>query len=140
LIPKNIHWRIVNLDGSEFRNRTVFSACHEFLGESSLRFDSPVESKQLTAQRRVIGLPPDLPSSLALTNRIDTATAAAGDLFRAKLTTAIRESHNRILVRKGASVTGRIIRIERLYDRVSQSLVLALKLETDRNRQRVAAV
>ncbi len=44
--PENIHittsdrLRIVHPDGVS-DNRTVFSACHEFLGESTVRFDPP---------------------------------------------------------------------------------------------------
>ena len=133
LIPTNVHWRVVNLDGSEFDNRTVFSACHEFLGESTLRFDVLSESPQIAAHettRKGLRLPPELPFSLALTSPIDTATAAAGDLFKARLTSAIKEKHNGVLVPKGATVTGRIIHIERFYGPASQSLMLAVRLET----------
>ena len=80
--------------------------------------------------RKSLRLPPELPFSLVLTNPIDTATAAAGDLFRAKLTTAIKENHSGILVPKGAGVTGRIIRIERYYLATFQFLILGVKLET----------
>lgn len=128
LIPTNVRWRVVNPDGSEFDNRTVFSACHEFLGQSTLRFDVPSESPQIAAQetaRKGLRLPPELPFSIALTSPIDTATAAAGDLFKSKLTSAIKEKHTGALVPKGATVTGRIIRIERFYGPASQSLMLA---------------
>jgi hypothetical protein len=133
LIPTNARWRVVNLDGSEFDNHTVFSACHEFLGESTLRFDVPSESAQTVVQktaRKDFRLSPELPFSLALTRPIDTATAAAGDLLRAKLTSAIKEKHNGTLVPKGAAVTGRIISIERYYLTTSQFLILGVKLET----------
>ena len=80
--------------------------------------------------RKSLRLPPELPFSLVLTNPIDTATAAAGDLFQAKLTTAIKGNHSGILVPKGAAVTGRIIRIERYYLATFQFLILGVKLET----------
>ncbi|HEX4169574.1 MAG TPA: hypothetical protein VHZ55_29270, partial [Bryobacteraceae bacterium] len=41
LLPRRALLRIVNDDRSEFENRTAFSGCHEFLGESKLRFDTP---------------------------------------------------------------------------------------------------
>ena len=94
-VPTNVRWHVVNLDGSEFDNRTVFSGCHEFLGESTLRFDVPPESSRTAGEkttRKNLQLPPELPFSLALVNPIDTATAAAGDLFKAKLTGAIKEN------------------------------------------------
>lgn len=133
LVPANVRWHVVNLDGSEFDNRTVFSGCHEFLGESTLRFDIPSESAPTAGKkttRKSLPLPPELPFSVGLVSPIDTATAAAGDLFKAKLTGAIKEKHGGVLVPKGAAVTGRIIRIERLYGPASQSLLLAVKLET----------
>ena len=130
LLPKDVYWRTVNPDGSEFRNHTVFSGCHEFLGESSIRFDAPVESAQVTVTKHIVDIPAELSFSLALTSPIDIATAAAGDLFRAKLITAIREKRSRVLVPKGAAITGRIVRVERIYDKASQSLLLAVKLET----------
>jgi hypothetical protein len=132
-IPTNARWRVVNLDGSEFDNRTVFSACHEFLGESTLRFDVPSDGTRTVVEktaRKSLRLPPELPFSLVLTSPIDTATAAAGDLFQAKLTTAIKENHSGILVPKGAAVTGRIISIERYYLATFQFLILGVKLET----------
>ena len=41
LLPSDVSLQIVYADGGESENRTVFSGCHEFLGESSLNFDTP---------------------------------------------------------------------------------------------------
>jgi hypothetical protein len=130
LIPKDVHWHVVNLDGSEFTSRTVFSACHEFLGESTLRFDAAPEETQAAAPKSVMVLPPDLTFSLVLLDPISTATAAAGDLFRAKLAAAIRVKGGGISIPKDAIITGRIMRIERQYGPKSQSSMLGLKPET----------
>src|SRR6202012_3212486 len=59
---------------------------------------------------------------------INTANAAAGDPFRAKLLSPIKTKQHQVLAPKGAIVTGRIIRIERFYE--AQSLALSLKLES----------
>ena len=100
-------------DGSELENRTVFSGCHEFLGESSLNFGKAPQVQQAMAQKaalKALALPSGLKFRLALTHAIDTATAAAGDPIKAKLTTPIKEMHNDVLVPKGAAITGRIVR------------------------------
>jgi hypothetical protein len=131
LLPKDVVLRISFVDGGEVENRTVFSSCHEFLGESSLSFDTPTEQER--AQKnppRTFELPSGLQFRLALTHEIDTATAAAGDLVKAELTSPIREKHNGVMVPKGTPVTGRIVRIKRFYGPVTDSLTLAIKLET----------
>jgi len=133
LVPQKARWHIATLDGSELDNVTVFSSCHEFVGESTIRFDKqPGTMKAVSGNSagKSLRLPSGLSFSFALTTPIETATAASGDPFQARLKSAIREKHNGILVPKGAAICGRIIRIERLYGPVYQSLVLALKLET----------
>ena len=131
LLPKQVVLRVLFVDGSEVENHTVFSSCHEFLGESSLSFDTPTEQER--AQKnpaKAFELPSGLQFRLALTHEIDTATAAAGDLVKAELTNSIKEKRDGVLVPKGTQVTGRIVRIKRFYGPVSDSLTLVIKLET----------
>ncbi|MFZ0595275.1 MAG: hypothetical protein WAM39_32730 [Bryobacteraceae bacterium] len=131
LLPQNVLMRITGDNGSEFENRTVFSACHEFLGESTLSFNTPVYSQvkaSETPEPQPLTLPAGLRFTLALTRPIETETAAAGDTITAKLTTPLAEEHNRVLVPKGATVTGRIVKVERLYG--ASSLILGIRLET----------
>jgi hypothetical protein len=117
LLPKEVRLQVYRTDGSELENRTVFSGCHEFLGESSLNFGKAPQVQQAMAQKaalKALALPSGLKFRLALTHAIDTATAAAGDPIKAKLTTPIKEMHNDVLVPKGAAITGRIVRGHRL--------------------------
>lgn len=133
LLPKEVRLQAINVDGSELENRTVFSGCHEFLAESSLKFDEAAETVQGTAQKKaskVLALPPGLTFKLALSQPIDTAAAAAGDPIKAKLASPIKEKHNGVLVPAGAAVTGRIVQIERRYGPAFESLTLRFKLET----------
>jgi hypothetical protein len=65
---------------------------------------------------------------VALTQGIDTATAAAGDSIKAKLMTPIRD-RRKVLVPIGAAITGRIVHIEQYYAS-SPSVSLVFKLET----------
>ncbi len=130
LIPKDNHWRVINLDGSEYQNRTQFAACREFLGESTLKFDAPEDSSQTEFQKTVLALPPNLPFTLTLAESIHTATAAAGDVVKAKFKTPITLKHHQAAVLAGTVATGRIMRLEWLYGSNSQSLTLTLKLES----------
>jgi hypothetical protein len=126
-------YRLSNDDDSEWENRTVFSGCHEFLGESSLRFGESSENEQQSAQKRefkALALPPGLPFEFALTKAIDTYSAAAGDRVQAQLTSPIGDKHSGVLVPKGAAVTGRIVQMKRLYGRGLIALTMAFKLET----------
>jgi hypothetical protein len=133
LLPKEVHLKVTYTDGSESDNRTAFAGCHEFLGESSLRFDDASPTEQLAVPKtavKALVLPAGLPFTLALTRAIDTGTASAGDPIKAKLTGPIKGKDNSVLVPKGAAVTGRIVQIQRLYARGVESLELTLKLET----------
>ena len=132
LLPSRVDLHILNTDGVELQNRTVYSGCHEFLGESTLSFDSPPEPGAPAAARATgddAGLPEGLPFTVALTHSIDAATAAAGDRLAAKLTTPIRDAYGHTFGPKGAAVTARIARIRRFY--VPQPIVeVEIKLET----------
>jgi len=133
LLPKDVVLHVTNADGTEMENRTAFSGCHEFLAESSVSFGTDSENATAAAEKtasKTLALPPGLSFRLALTNAIDTATAAAGDPIKAKLTSQIKEKGNGVLIPKGAAVTGRIVQIRRLYLPGFESLTLALKLET----------
>jgi hypothetical protein len=134
LLPRNALLRVDYDDGSESENRTVFSACHEFLGESKLSFDMPAASQSEASERSApqpLTLPAGLHFTLALTSPIDTATAAAGDTITATLTSPIGRKHDNVLVPKGATVTGRIVQIVRLY--VARSWAVAVRLEAIEN-------
>jgi hypothetical protein len=134
LLPRRALLRIVNDDRSEFENRTAFSGCHEFLGESKLRFDTPAASQTEAGERSVyqpLSVPAGLDFALALARPIDTKTAAAGDTIIATLTSALADKSNHVLFPRGAVVTGRIVQILRRYG--AHSLVVGIRLETIEN-------
>ena len=137
LLPREARLDILNTDGSELSNRTVYANCHEFLGESALKFDdSPPEaaaSKPTSAKASTpseLALPAGLVFTLIFTEAIDTETSAAGDRIQAKLPSAIRDQESKaVLVPKGAEVTARIGRIER-FSGPPSSVRMLVKLET----------
>jgi hypothetical protein len=135
LLPNSVRFRVTGMDGSELDNRTAFSGCREFHGESTLHFEETTDVTQDVAKNRhaALELASGLPFTLVLTQSIDPSKAAAGDIVKWKLTTAIRNKHRETLVGKDAIITARIIQLERLYGIVApgvQSLRIGIRLES----------
>jgi hypothetical protein len=59
-------------------------------------------------------IPAGLAFRVALTQGIDTATAAAGDPIKAKLITPIQDNL-KVIIPMGAAIAGRIVRIRQFY-------------------------
>jgi len=147
LLPAEARVSLIHSDGTEAENVVKYSACHEFRGESTVHYgpppaDGPSSSGKgpLTGELALLA---GLPFKLAFMQKIDTATAAAGDPIAAKLKTAIRDRSSKVLVPEGAAVTGRIISVKHFYwpsrtqplerpkTREQQpSLVIKVRLET----------
>ncbi len=142
LLPTEARVSMIHTDETEAENRITYSACHEFRGEATVRYEPPPATEVLARgdSVRPFTLPPRLPFRLAFTERIDTGTAAAGDPIRAKLTIAIRDQSSRVLVPEGSTVTGRIVSIRRYFPasrppardarRQYPALMLSIRLET----------
>ncbi|MGO9260030.1 MAG: hypothetical protein ACLQU1_27510 [Bryobacteraceae bacterium] len=130
LLPKRAELYILTDNGVEMKNTTVYSGCHEFLGESTLRFESAPEPGPAGAAKVAAAeLPAGIPFQVEFIKSIDPASAAAGDKITAKLTDPIRDTNRQILVPRGAAVTARILQIRRYYGQ-TPILRLVLKLET----------
>jgi hypothetical protein len=129
LLPSETRLLIVSPAGVENENRTVYTACREFRGESTVKFESQDVVQPKAAAERVSTVPPGLPFTVALTQNIDTSTAAAGDAITAELITPIRDLSSKILAPKGATVMGRILRIQRYYQ-PERDWTLTIRLET----------
>ncbi len=113
LLPAESEMSMVDLDGQEFRNHVRLASCREFTGESVLTFaDPPSGAATAPAKVEEISLPADLLLDLRLEAEIDTDTAAVGDPVRARLANDLKQK-GRLLVAKGATVTGRVTRLEK---------------------------
>jgi hypothetical protein len=131
LLPSRAQLHILDANSTDMENSTVYSACHEFLGESTLRFDSgpELEANSPNQSSGAADLPAGVPFTIALTNNIDQTNAAAGDKIAAKLTAAIVDAQHHVLAPKGTVVTARIVQVRRFYE-PAPSLRLVIKLET----------
>jgi hypothetical protein len=138
LLPREAQLDILNTDGSELRNRTAYASCHEFRGESAIKFDAPApdpngaaasNSPSAKTAASALVLPAGLKFSLIFQRPIDTAAAAAGDRIEATLKTAIRDaSAKAVLVPEGAEVTARIVLLEH-FPGPPSSIRMQVKLE-----------
>jgi len=130
LLPSASLLRIDRIDGSIAENRTAFSNCHEFLGESTISFGDPPPSEPAAPARSAppVMIPPGLPFRIVLTQTINVNEAAAGDRVNARLSSSIKDGE-KVLVHSGASVQARIVRIQRSYGS-NAGVTLDLKLET----------
>ena len=115
LLPKQGRQRFVERNGAEEENRTTFASCREYLGESTINY-----SQDETAGGKGGGggsssrlqLPTGLPFTFELTAPITAETAAAGDAFLGRLTSALRDKNGKIVAPSRSVVEGRLLRVE----------------------------
>jgi hypothetical protein len=129
LLPESSELIMVALDGSESRNRTHFSSCRQYAGESVLRFDEP-PAAEAPSQPAPVLPPVELEPGLLLELRLETpirfGASSAGDQVVARLTNHLR-SKGRVLVPKDALVRLRITRILKQPQGRGTVLVVALE-------------
>jgi hypothetical protein len=125
-LPASATMDVLFNEGLESVNRISYSDCHEYTGESTIRFDdgdSPnaatatdaVAQKDAPAQKeaaQVRELPPDLRFSIALTSPIHSETAAAGDPVTGELLRDVKDRKLGIVAREHDVVHGRILQME----------------------------
>ena len=116
LLPSESELSLVGVAGTEDRNHVKFSSCRQFSGESVLTFgDAPASKEEGPAPAREFDLPLGLDLELVLEKDIDLSTAAMGDPVYARLTRDLKDKMQ-IVVPKGATATGRIVRLEKEAD------------------------
>jgi hypothetical protein len=111
LLPIRSSMRMLRRDGTETRTSAVYAGCREYHGEATIRFDDAAPGDVQSSVAPAAPLPAGISLSLALTSPIDTDTAAAGDVFKARLREPVRTS-GRVLVPAGATVEGRIVQMQ----------------------------
>ena len=129
-LPSSTNQRFVGRDGEESENVYTFSSCRDFQAESSIDYGD--RARERSAQAK---LPPDeprwasgLPVTIEVTDAIDSATAAAGDTIRGRIAQPVRDRNGNTLALQGASVAGRLMRVEVRHP--SPQVTIALRWET----------
>ena len=109
LLPRESELILSDVGGAENRNRVRFASCRQFAGHSELTFTDATLKEATPAPQ--IDLPRDVDIQLRLAADLDTRTAAVGDPVQAVLDNDIKQK-GQVLFAKGASVLGRITRLE----------------------------
>lgn len=105
LLPQSAEFDILDTEGAEHRSRLGFRACREFTSQSVVKFGAEPAAPEVT-------LPDDFTVDLELLTPIDSESSAGGDPVQATLRNNIR-SKEKVLVPKGATVSGRIAHLIR---------------------------
>ena len=125
LLPAASELVMADLAGNESRNRTIFTGCRQYSGESVLTFaEAPTAAAEDTtepaaataraepAPKQIVELPADTTFNVKLETDIDSEHAAVGDQVIAVLDEHVRVKR-RLLLEKGARLIGRIVRLDR---------------------------
>jgi hypothetical protein len=115
LLPSGSELTMIDLNGNENRNRTRFTGCRQYTGESVLSFaETPrdeIAAAPVPSEPEPEQLPGGLVAEIRLETEIDSNKAMVGDPVEAVLEHPIRSKH-KLLVPGGAKLAGRIIRLE----------------------------
>ncbi|HUI54059.1 MAG TPA: hypothetical protein VLY04_03755 [Bryobacteraceae bacterium] len=129
LLPASARQRFADPNGGQVENHTNFSACREYRGESAITFNAPPGSLAGQGGKDAPAEHPPLPAGLSFTlellDPIDTNSAAAGDLFRARLVQPLRDGKGRTLARAGTLVDGMLRRVQSVVSPPEVYVVLA---------------
>ncbi|HXB75511.1 MAG TPA: hypothetical protein VNY05_45180 [Candidatus Acidoferrales bacterium] len=145
MLPQTAVMRLLSIAFEEERNYLEFTHCHEFRAESSLTFGPPEDAAAASGPRFAVSsapqqaLPKGLDVTLALATPI-TEKDLVGSLISARVLGPVR-SRGKVLIPEGATVRGRIRRLEH-YDGQGGYFVVGLEftdIESDGARVRFYA-
>ena len=109
-LPTTVTMDVDDLTNGRTRSVTNYKNCHQFLGESVIRFDDPSPEEE-AAKKAAAAVPFAMPASRTISVRLLTTlqplTAWAGDPVEGVLLTNVAG-----VAQKGAKVTGHILRAE----------------------------
>ena len=128
-LPSSTTQRFFSRNGEESENVYTFSSRRDFQAESSIDFGDHPRERSIQTDRPAPSPPwvPGLPVAIDVIDTIDSAAAAAGDFIHGRIAQTIRDRKGNTLVPRGASVTGRLMRVEVRYP--SPQVTIALRWE-----------
>lgn len=126
LLPALAELRMADLFGNENLNKTIFSQCRQYSGESRLLIDEPepVETKAPEPEH-VYDAPTGLALDLSLTTDVPLRGAAVGDPVTATLLRQVKLPEG-VVVPKGALVHGRLTLIRPSYSLRQPALAIGM--------------
>lgn len=125
LLPSAADLLMVDLNGTEHRNRTLFHGCRQYAGESVLSFGEPPPDAPaaIVPELTQVELPNEFSADIALNAPIDSNTSAVGDPVEATLVRNLK-FHGKLIAPKGAVIKGRLTRLQRENNFYSFAIVL----------------
>jgi hypothetical protein len=131
LVPRESVLRMLMTDSSVTDTTLAYSACREYQSESTINFGAeatPGVTESKASSGATAPLPAGLAFSIVLSNPIDTGSAAAGDVVVATIRkTVVNRASKAVLIPAGATVRGRIVRME---DVPGSHFLIAIQLVT----------
>lgn len=112
LLPKGSELTMVESDGVEYRNRNSFTSCHQFTGQSIIRFDEPAPEPATNVPATETILPDEFTVEIELDTPIDSVSAVVGDSIRATVRQHVTWNRE-IVIPKGAHLAGNLVLLER---------------------------
>jgi len=111
LLPVNSQLSLTETNGRENRNRNRLDRCRQYTGESTVRFDVDESAVAGRGPAPPIVLPGNLGIQATLRDHIDGDESAVGDPVYAIVSSDVKKG-GRVIVPKGAVLTGRITNLE----------------------------
>lgn len=114
LLPEVSTMEVLYREGQEDLNETRYSGCHEFTGESTIRFDVADEaggSATNTAKAELQELPAKTRIRVKIDPPINTDTAAAGDAIIGVVEHEVK-AKGQVVVKTSDRLHGRLLRLE----------------------------
>jgi hypothetical protein len=114
LLPAKSELTVVGVDGHESVNRTTFTGCRQYTGESVISFEDPAPDASVKAEaaERKLHIPGGVDLRVALETPVEEAKSAIGDPVTAILKKEVRLGSG-LVAPKGAFLHGRVTHMRR---------------------------
>ncbi|HLK18794.1 MAG TPA: hypothetical protein VKT81_07550, partial [Bryobacteraceae bacterium] len=127
VLPRKAELTVVDDGGAENLSHLTFASCHQFVGESVIKFDASTDESAaqsaVKAATMPVALPDDFTVDFNLDSPIEWGVAAGGDPVHGTLRGAVQQG-GRVLLPKGARLSGRISHVALRGDLYYVELVL----------------
>ena len=90
ILPKSTDLIVFGTDGSKSDNKTAYTGCRQYLGESKIHFEEVADDQPASRVTRIVTIPAGVPLDIRLRTPIDSETMMAGDAISGVLTKPLK--------------------------------------------------
>jgi hypothetical protein len=112
LLPSRSELTLTNAGGAQHRNRTTFSGCRQYTGESTISFEDAPRDEKAHEQERTLQVPPRLTLQVTLDTLLAQESSAIGDPVTAILKKPVKLGSG-LVAPKGALLHGRVTQLRK---------------------------